>query len=153
MTENDVELLNWMAIRTDRNSSEWQEIRQASNEPLNDFSTIFRQGHFAANDWKRNDAMQLHPSLNPSLSSQPVNFNRITGSRQHVAHDSCIQQTTSSHGLRTCFPTCRLYIMYGLMQVDWNLSATLNYAYAGLVESLKIMQSCDMSVKAMHGRE
>ena len=68
-TENDVELLNWMA-RTDRNSwSEWQEIRQASNEPLNDFSTIFRQGHFAANDWKRNDVSSIRHLIIASAAS------------------------------------------------------------------------------------
>jgi hypothetical protein len=42
-TENDVEVLNCRPINCCqyKNSTEWQELRQVSNEPLNDFSTVF----------------------------------------------------------------------------------------------------------------
>jgi hypothetical protein len=39
-TENDVELLNYTNCCQYKNSTEWQELGQVSNEPLNDFSTV-----------------------------------------------------------------------------------------------------------------
>ena len=41
-TENDIELLNSTIELSVNNSTIWQELRRASNEPLNDFSTVFR---------------------------------------------------------------------------------------------------------------
>jgi hypothetical protein len=46
LTEDDVELLNCTNYFQQKNPVEWQELGQASNEPLNDVSTVFRQGYF-----------------------------------------------------------------------------------------------------------
>ena len=40
-TENDVELLNCINCCQYNNATEWQELGQVSNEPLNDFNTAF----------------------------------------------------------------------------------------------------------------
>ena len=150
-TENDVELLNWMA-RTDRNSSEWQEIRQASNEPLNDFSMIFRQGYFAANDWKRDDVSSIRHLILASAASpltsiaSPVRVNMLL-----MTHASS-KQLRLTASVYTCFPTCRLYHVW-LNAGRLKSFSHAFFAYAGLAESLEMMQSCDMSVKAMRVRE
>jgi hypothetical protein len=44
--ENDVDLLNCINCCQCKNSTVWQELGQASNEPLNDFTTVFCQGYF-----------------------------------------------------------------------------------------------------------
>ena len=54
--------------------------------------------------------------------------------------------------LHACFmlsrlPTCRLYHVWPICK-SVEICATLTYAYAGLAESLEIMQSCDLSVEA-----
>jgi hypothetical protein len=57
VTENDVELLNCINCCKYKNSTEWQELGQVSNEPWNDFSrysvkdtSAFEQAHEALTD-------------------------------------------------------------------------------------------------------